>query len=386
MSRRAISTTDGAHDFDRVHADILRFFDPLVRELGGEPQVLLRRAGIAPLSLSPRHADVQPSLPMQRIARIARQPGIRAEPFLLQQAERRVGYRASVSLLESAAQQLHCPDFGLRLAARQGGGAVFGAMGVVMRNSNTLGEALRYVAKHCHAHSLAARVRLHPDALNRKLFVGHDILLDRLPDKRQAIEQLLLLGHLNALQITGGQARVREVHFRHQRLAPLRTYHRHFGCEIRFDQKEDGIVFYGRDILCPIISPDEQLYKTATTFIDTHFTRITPPVHVRVRGVILQFIATEDCNKERVAAELHLHPRTLLRRLKAEGRSFEEIKDEVRRDMALGYLQGTDLPLRRIAEKIGYSEHSVLTRSCSRWFSASPRQVRSRAARPRYSV
>src|SRR5262249_36047977 len=205
---------------------------------------------------------------------------------------------------------------------------------------------------------------------------------DRLPNRRQAVEQLLLLGHLNAREITGGQARVRAVHFRHQRLSPMRVYHRYFGCDIRFDQKEDGVIFHDRDIRCPIIHPDSELYETATIFIDRTFTRVTPPLHARIRGIILQHIGTEDCSKERVAALLHLHSRTLLRRLKAEGTSFEEIKDEVRRDMALGYLQGTNLPLRRIAEKIGYSEHSVLSRSCSRWFAASPRQVRSRALAP----
>jgi AraC-like DNA-binding protein len=222
-------------------------------------------------------------------------------------------------------------------------------------------------------------VRLEQDPVSRTLFVGHEILLDRLPNRRQAVEQLLLLGHLNALEITGGQARVREVHFRHQRLSPLRIYHRYFGCDIRFDQKEDGVIFHERDVRCAIIDPDSDLYESAATFIDRTFTRVTPPLHARIRGMVLQHIGTEDCSKERVAALLHLHPRTLLRRLKAEGTSFEEIKDEVRRDMALGYLQGTNLPLRRIAEKIGYSEHSVLSRSCSRWFSASPREVRSRA-------
>jgi AraC-like DNA-binding protein len=318
----------------------------LVMQLGGDPQSLLRHVGLTLSDLSPAST---------------------------------LGYRPIVNLLEYAAEELQCPDFGLRLATLQGR-TVLGPMGPVMRNSKTLGEALSYVAKHCHAHSLAARIRLEHDRINGRLFVGHEILLDRLPNRRQAIEQLLLLGQLNAMEITGGRARVREVHFRSQRLSSLRTLRRYFGCPIRFDQKEDGIIFNEQDLLCSIVDPDLQLYERATTYIDTTFTR-GAPAHARVRGVILQYIETDDCSKERVAAELHLHPRTLLRRLKAEGKCFEEIKDEVRRDMTLGYLQGTDLPLRRIAEKIGYAEHSVLTRSCSRWFSASPREVRSRATR-----
>jgi AraC-like DNA-binding protein len=333
--------------FDLVHSDILRFFPDLVTELGGNPLPLLERAGI--------------------------------HRFVLSQGQS-FGYRSMVTLLELAAEATQCPDFGMRLAALQGS-AVFGSMSVVMKNSNTLGEALRYVANHCHAHSLAARVRLEPDRSSGKVFVGHEILLDRLPNKRQAIEQLLLLGHLNAMESTGGRARVREVHFRNQRLSPLATYRRYFGCDIRFDQQEDGLIFHERDLLCPIVDRDAQLYERTTTFIDAHFTQVMPPLHAQVRGIILQFIESETCSKERIAAELHLHPRTLLRRLKAEGQCFEEIKDEVRRDMALGYLQGSDLPLRRIAEKIGYAEHSVLTRSCSRWFAASPREVRARAER-----
>jgi AraC-like DNA-binding protein len=340
---------DAGHDatFDLVHADILRFFPNLVTQLGGDPQSLLQRVGIDLSDLS--------------------------------RGQSTVGYRSMVNLLEYAAEELRCPDFGMRLATLQGGGQVFGPMGVVMKNSATLGDALRYVAKHCHAHSLAARVRLERDPISGKQFVAHEILVDRLPNRRQAVEQLLLLAHLNAMEITGGQARVREVHFRYQRLSSRATYRRYFGCDIRFDQQADGVVFHERDLLCPIVDPDAHLYQTATSFIDKHFTRIAPPIHARVRGVILQFIETDNCGKERVAAELNLHPRTLLRRLKAEGKCFEAIKDEVRRDMALGYLQGTDLPLLRIAEKIGYAEHSVLTRSCSRWFAATPRELRSRA-------
>jgi AraC-like DNA-binding protein len=348
MSLMSVQNSDTAHepDFDLVHADILRFFPDLVTTLGGDPHALLQRAGI------------------------------NAEVLAHGQS---VGYRSIVNLLETAAEELQCPDFGMRLAMLQGGGAVFGSVGVVMKNSNTLGEAVRYVSEHCHAHSLAARVRVEQDRATGKLFVGHEILVDKLSNKRQALEQILLLGQLNALQITGGHARAREVHFRYQRLSSLATYRRYFGCDVRFDQKEDGIVFYERDALCPIVDADAQLYKNTTRYIDSNFTLIAQPLQARVRGVILQFIETDHCSKEHVASELNLHPRTLLRRLKAEGKCFDEIKDEVRRDMALGYLQGTSLPLRRIAEKIGYAEHSVLTRSCTRWFAATPREVRARS-------
>lgn len=328
--------------FDVVHADTLRFFPELVRDLGGDPEHLLLEVG--------------------------------SDPAVLRDGEP-VGYRLIANLLEHAAVRLRCPDFGMRLASRQGGG-VFGPVGDVMRHSETFGDGLRFVVNHGHAHSLAARVRMEPDAAPGAVFVGHDILIDWLPHRRQAIEQCLLLGHLNAVETTAGKARVREARFRSQPLSPPATYRRYFGCDVRFDQHADGIVFREEDLSCPLAQRDAASYARARSFIETHLPPAAPPVRTQVRAVLQQLIETSRCSKERVAAELHMHPRTLYRRLIAEDTSFEAIKDEVRRDMALGYLSASTFSLQRIAEKVGYSEHSVLTRSCSRWFSASPREVR----------
>jgi AraC-like DNA-binding protein len=266
----------------------------------------------------------------------------------------------------------------MRLAQLQGGGNVFGPMGVVMKNSNTFGDALEYVAANFHAHSLAAGMWLKRDP-DRRLFVGHEILLDRLPNRRQAIEQAFLLAHLNAVDITCGRAQVREVHFRHQPVSSLATYRSHFGCLVRFDQREDGVVFSERDLRSPIVERDAQVYTLATSFIDTRFSRVMPPMHLRVRALVMRRIESEDCSNEQICEALGVHPRTLHRRLKAEGKSFEGIKDEVRRDVALRYIQESDHSLTFIAEKLGYAEQSVLTRSCLRWFSAPPSQLRARS-------
>jgi hypothetical protein len=150
--------------FDAVHAQVLRYFPELVAELGGEAPALLARAGLADCG--------------------------------------EATYRQAIRLLELAAAELHCPDFGLRLAQRQGGGGMFGPLGHAMRNSRTFGEALTYVSEHSYAHSLAARIRLSRLA-DGGAFSAHDILLDGVPLKTQLIEQIILIGHLAALEITG---------------------------------------------------------------------------------------------------------------------------------------------------------------------------------------
>jgi AraC-like DNA-binding protein len=284
-------------------------------------------------------------------------------------------YRLTVDALECAAKELECSDFGLRLAARQGGTRVYGPMGDVMRNSKTFGDALNYVVKHAYVHSLAARIRLERRS-DQSIFVGHDILLDRLPNRRQAMEQMLLLGHLGALELTGGRARARVVYLRHRPLSSFSTYRRYFGCEVRFEQLSDGLVFSKGDLQSPIIDASTKAFEAATSFIDASFPAVAPPLRAQARAVIGQLLGTPNCHHKRVAAELGLHPRTLDRRLQKEGTAFLEIKENARREAAQYYLQQTDLPLSQIAERLGYAEHSVFTRSCLRWFSSTPSQMR----------
>jgi AraC-like DNA-binding protein len=335
--------------FDVVHARLLRFFPELVGELKGDLGRLLRLAGIHPDQAAQGPAGTT--------------------------------YRQMVHLIELAAAELRCPDFGMRLATMQSGGGMFGPLGLVMKNSRTFGEALDYVSRHSYAHSLAARVWLKRSGAGNAVFVGHDILLDQLPNRSQAMEQLLLVGHLAAMELTGGQARVRRVHFRHQPVSSPGTYRRYFGCEVRFGQNEDGVVFSELDLACPIVGPDSQVYQAATSFIDASFKRHQPPLHAQARGIIMQYLGTGNCTNSRIAAALKLHPRTLHRRLTAEGTTFQQIKDEVRRDTLLYYLQQTRLDLALISERLGFAEQSVLTRSCNRWFAAPPTRLRSAGRR-----
>jgi len=333
--------------FDIVHSDAIRFFPELVRDIGGDPEALLRAAQIDPAVVGKRGAVLE--------------------------------YRAMVNLLEMAATQLRCPDFGLRLAALQGGTRVMGPIGVVMKNSQTLGQALGYCARQIQAYSLATRVRFVPDRANHKLFVGLEILLDGVTDKSQVVEHALLLATLNVIDITGGAARARHISFRHLPLSAASLYEGTFGCPVEFGAAADGVVFDEQDLLCPVIDPDEQLYEMAVSFIANHYPPGTPPMHARVRALISRYLGGDDCTNERIAAELYMHPRTLQRRLKCEGKSFEGIKDEVRREVAMSYLQRVDMPLTQVAAKLGYAEQSVLSRSCYRWFAASPREVREKS-------
>jgi AraC-like DNA-binding protein len=68
-----------------------------------------------------------------------------------------------------------------------------------------------------------------------------------------------------------------------------------------------------------------------------------------------------------VAAQLGLHERTLRRRLAAENSSYDAIVDDVRRKLAIEYLQMTRMSVDDVAWKVGFSDSSNLRRAIRRW-------------------
>jgi AraC-like DNA-binding protein len=71
-----------------------------------------------------------------------------------------------------------------------------------------------------------------------------------------------------------------------------------------------------------------------------------------------------------------MHPRTLQRRLAAEGTTFEAIVDSARRSAALRLLTQTDVPMSQVALMVELAGPPSLTRACRRWFGRTPTQVR----------
>lgn len=327
-----------------VRVEALRLFSEAVRQLGGDPRELLRQVHI--------------------------------EPDALTQADAVISYRSMIQLLERSASELDCPDFGLRLASHQDGIAVLGPLAVAMCNCTTVGEAYQYCAEHLQVYSPAVHIQIEEDKASKRHFMRFEILLARLPHQRQAVENALALTHHAVLSLSNRKFGAREIWFTHERLAPRRVYQQYFGCPVHFEKPFNAVFFNSADLQQRIAGQNPQLYEIASEYIESRFPATSMHLTTRVRVVAARLLALGLCTHQEVAARFHMHPRTLQRHLRKEGSSFEEIKDDVRRDAAYRYLGQPGIPLTRVASLLGYSEPSVLTRSCHRWFSSTPKKLR----------
>lgn len=96
----------------------------------------------------------------------------------------------------------------------------------------------------------------------------------------------------------------------------------------------------------------------------------------RLKAYISERISDRTISLSEAAASFNVSERSLQRRLSELGTSLAEIRDEVRRDLASRLLRESDLSAAEIADRLGYSASSALTRSAMRWFGATPRAYR----------
>jgi AraC-like DNA-binding protein len=91
----------------------------------------------------------------------------------------------------------------------------------------------------------------------------------------------------------------------------------------------------------------------------------------KVRQTLAQF-PRETRRAEDLAERLNLSVRTLHRQLKDEGSSLQQLKDAVRRDLALDLLNRSQRPLKQIADALGFKSEKSFIRAFRSWTGQTP--------------
>jgi AraC-like DNA-binding protein len=105
--------------------------------------------------------------------------------------------------------------------------------------------------------------------------------------------------------------------------------------------------------------------------------RDEPPLSAQVKRVLGEALRTDDAQIGLVAKKLGLTARSLQRRLKDEGTSFQGAREDVRRALATRYLD-EDLSIAEISFLLGFSEPSAFFRAFKRWTGLTPVESRAR--------
>jgi len=94
-----------------------------------------------------------------------------------------------------------------------------------------------------------------------------------------------------------------------------------------------------------------------------------------VTGIVRQSIRKIPAQEE-IAKQLHLSTRTLRRRLKEEGTSYNQVVDSTKKSIALDLVENSTLSVSLVAESLGYFETTNFNRAFKRWTGMSPTEYR----------
>jgi AraC-like DNA-binding protein len=99
-------------------------------------------------------------------------------------------------------------------------------------------------------------------------------------------------------------------------------------------------------------------------------------LRTRVENAISSLLPHGRVLVEDVARTLGMSERTLLRKLSDEGLNFTEILQQLRRDLAVRYLDDRKLHVSKIAWLLGFHEVSAFTHAVKRWTGKTPSEMR----------
>jgi AraC-like DNA-binding protein len=326
-----------------VRLQAVRGYRELVADLGGDPNRLLRVAKI--------------------------------KASVFDQPAAFISFGGMIQLLERSARELDCPDFGLRLAERQDIG-ILGPLAVAMRYSATVGDAAACASKYLYVHNPAIGFTVRPDEPDGQALFDFEILTEHDPQCAQMMEHGVGIACRILSMLGEGRGHLQAVWLPHPRVASRATYRSHFDAPVTFDASMAAIAIDRSDLDLPLSERNQELHDLATRYLEAEFPKRQPPFLVQVRRVIERLLGTGSCSYTEVAKALAMHPRTLQRRLRELGTTFEAIKDQARQDLAQRYLAHPDVPLTQVTALLDYSEQSALSRSCQRWFRTTPRSFR----------
>lgn len=165
--------------------------------------------------------------------------------------------------------------------------------------------------------------------------------------------------------------------------SPAAPYEAFLGARLEHGAQH-RLVFSRADATRPFLTANEPLWATFEPALRQRLADLEAggTTAERVRAALLEAVPSGCVAMAEVAGRLAISPRTLQRRLGAEGTSYQRVLRETREALARHYLARTTLSLAEIAFLLGFDEPNSFFRAFRAWTGTSPDRVRQGGGSP----
>lgn len=283
-----------------------------------------------------------------------------------------------IHCLRLAAKHTERSDFGLLLSTRQGF-SMLGTIGELAQARASIQDNIEVISRFVRLHNSSSVTEL--QRYNGKVLLTYDDLAPGYTRDPQICDFALGFTLKIARSTLGEQWVPKGVYFIHKKPNDLSLYETIFRCPLFFDQEVYGVEFEEDELRAP--QPKADAIKSI--YLTNYMERLQQEMQARetnastVGYLIHSLLPSGECSEDKVAELLHLHKRTLQRRLFHERTSFNELLRSIRLDLARQYLRETRISLTSLASYLGYSELSAFSRFFRLQQGCSPSEYRREA-------
>ena len=289
------------------------------------------------------------------IAAVGLTTGYTADP------DRLIPVDSFIRLLDLSVAASGRSDFGARAAIARGV-PDFGAVSLLLREEETLGDALRTISARLHLHCNGIYLEL--DARFGKPFLSYQIVSDT--PSIQASE-FCACGLVQSIRwLVGTEWRPDAVCYEHARPLHTSVQGSFMRSELRYNQVMGGILLSKDALDLRVITSAAVLRRHARNLIEHTLPDSLEHFEIQVTRVMVRQLRDSTCNADTLASSLGMNRRTLHRRLANKGLSYSSLLQQVRSDTAKQLVEAGTIPLSDVAETVGFNSLS----SFSRWFQA----------------
>jgi AraC-like DNA-binding protein len=329
------------------------------------------QGGLSRLAIARLKSAGVPVVPLLR--RVGLTPEVIADP------EERLNVRSQITLLDEAAIALQDDCLGFTLA-RDFDPRALGLLYYVMASSQTLGDALKRVARYSQTTNEALVVRYREG--NRLIIDLSYSGVPRHSDRHQI--EFCMFAVLRICRVLTGLNFVPQ-HFwiAHHRSETNSEMARFVGTAVEFGATTDEFALDANARELPLIHADPYLNNVLSKYCEAALTDRRGNVsqlRTRVENAISSLLPHGRVAVDDVARSLGMSNRTLARKLSDEGLNFTEVLQQLRRDLAVRYLDDPKLHISKIAWLLGFNDVSAFTHAFKRWTGKTPSQMRTAGA------
>ena len=299
------------------------------------------------------------------------------DPKDIQDPEKTFSLDNFISVLDYAMEQTGDPYYGLRMGQEP---HIAGTIGMMCASCKNLKEAYIQGCKYFSVQGNFATIEFIDDNQypGIRYTIAQSWILKSPETARQELEAMFSF-LVSILKVNSNHAlEPFRINFDTKKPSDVREYEDVFGIVPHFEQKENVILFRGKDLMIPMKAFNPETFELLRSHIDSQFKRFSGDTLIseKVRSILLSSLRYRFPDINTVASKLNMSPRTLQRQLNNEQTSFKILLQDTRFDLAKHLLKQKSFTISEISYMLGYSDLGNFSRSFKKYTGTSPQDYR----------